>query len=162
MPFTTIPCEYGPIAAGALSVVMYFIFFPPYTEIRDLCSLLFLLAITFQFVSAKKFPTRTNFIFTLILLCSLGSLATDLLGCLTVMHVIKVPLWLNYLINGSFYFLQITIPGLTCIYVLVATGVTYKKNPRIFLVMVPAVAFMLLQILNPFTKMFFYFANSLI
>ena len=123
----------------------------------ELCSLLFLLAITFQFVSAKKFPTRTNFIFTLILLCSLGSLTFDILGCLTVMHVIKVPLWLNYLINGSFYFMQITIPGLTCIYVLVATGVTYKKNPRIFLVMVPAAAFMLLQILNPFTKMFFYF-----
>lgn len=123
----------------------------------ELCSLLFLLAITFQFVSAKKFPTRINFVFTLILLCAVGSLAMDILGCLTVMHVIMVPLWLNYLINGLFYFLQITIPGMTCIYVLLATGCTYKKNPRIFLVMVPAVAFMLLQVLNPFTKMFFYF-----
>ena len=123
----------------------------------ELCSLLFLLAITFQFVSAKKFPTRTNFIFTLILLCAVGSLTTDILGCLTVMHVIMVPLWLNYLINGLFYFLQIIIPGLTCMYVLIATGCTYKKNPRICLVMVPAVAFMLLQILNPFTRMFFYF-----
>ena len=123
----------------------------------EICSLVFLFALTFQFVSARKFPTRTNNIFTIILLASLADLGLDILGCLTVMNVVKVPLWLNYLINGVFYCLQIVIPALTSIYVLLATGVTFKNNTRAYLIMVPASAFLMLQLLNPFTKLFFYF-----
>ena len=123
----------------------------------EMCSLVFLLAITFQFVFAKRFPTRTNMVFVEILFCSVGSLSMDILGCLTVMHVINVPIWLNYLINGLFYFCQVTLPGLTCIYVLMATNCTYKEHPKAFLIMIPGAAFMLLQFINPFTGLMFYF-----
>lgn len=123
----------------------------------EVCSLVFLFALTFQFLSARKFPTRTNNVFTVILLTSLLDLALDILGCLTVMNIVMVPLWVNYLINGVFYCLQITIPALTCIYVLLATGCTFRANYRAFLILVPASSFLLLQFMNPFTKMFFYF-----
>ncbi len=123
----------------------------------EACSLVFLFALTFQFISARKFPTRTNNLFTIILLCSDLDLILDILGCLTAMNKLLVPLWLNYLINGLFYCLQIVVPSLTCIYVIIASGCTFRTNPRQYLIMVPASAFLLMQILNPFTRMFFYF-----
>ena len=123
----------------------------------EICSLVFLFALTLQFISARKFPTRTNHVFAIILICSVFDLALDILGCLTVMNIVMVPLWLNYLINGVFYCLQISIPALTSIYVLLAMGCTFKTNPRSYLIMVPASAFLLMQLMNPFTKMFFYF-----
>lgn len=121
----------------------------------ELCSLIFLCCITVHYASAKRFPTITNKLFTMILLCALLDLALDITGCLTLEYINTVPVWLNYLINGLFYCLQTVLPLLACIYVIYAVGFSFQKNKPMLLVFIPAALFLGIQLINPFTGLVF-------
>ena len=121
----------------------------------EICALVFLCSISFQFFSSRKFSTRASDLFSAILICCMADLALDILGCLTVTNIVIVPIGLNYLINGLFYCLQVVIPGLTVIYVLSAIGLSAKKTLWPYLLIIPAGVFLLLQLTNPITGLFF-------
>ena len=121
----------------------------------ELCSLIFLCCITVHYASAKRFPTLTNKLFSLILLCSLLDLSLDIAGCLTLEYINTVPVWVNYLINGLFYCLQTVLPLLACVYVIYAVGFSFQKNRIMLLVFLPAALFLGIQLINPFTGLVF-------
>ena len=121
----------------------------------ELCSLIFLCCITVHYASAKRFPTSTNKLFSLILGCALLDLSLDIAGCITIEYINTVPLWVNYLINGLFYCLQIILPLLACVYVIFAVGLSFRKNKLLMLVFLPVALFMGIQLINPFTGLLF-------
>ena len=121
----------------------------------ELCSLIFLCCITVHYASAKRFPTSTNRLFSLILGCALLDLSLDVAGCITLEYINTVPVWVNYLINGLFYCLQTILPLLACVYVIYAVGFNFKKNKLLMLVFVPATLFLGIQLINPFTGLVF-------
>ena len=121
----------------------------------ELCSLIFLCCITVHYASAKRFPTSTNKLFSLILGCALLDLSLDIAGCITIEYINTVPVWVNYLINGLFYCLQIILPLLACVYVIFAVGLSFRKNKLLMLVFLPVALFMGIQLINPFTGLLF-------
>ena len=121
----------------------------------ELCSLIFLCCITVHYASAKRFPTSTNKLFSLILGCALLDLSLDIAGCITIEYINTVPVWVNYLINGLFYCLQMILPLLACVYVIFAVGLSFRKNKLLMLVFLPVALFMGIQLINPFTGLLF-------
>lgn len=121
----------------------------------ELCSLIILCCITVHYASAKRFPTLTNMLFSIILLCALLDLALDIVGCLTLERIDTIPVWVNYLVNGLFYCLQTVLPLLACVYVIYAVGFSFQQNKIMLLVFVPAALFLGIQLINPFTGLVF-------
>ena len=121
----------------------------------ELCSLIFLLCLMVHYASAKRFPTITNNLFSIILLCAFLDLSLDIAGCLTLEHITTVPVWVNYLVNGLFYCLQTILPLLMCVYVIFAMGFSFFRNKALFLVFAPAALFLGIQLINPFTGLVF-------
>ena len=123
----------------------------------EICSLIFLCCITVHYATAKRFPTSTNKLFSIILLIAIVDLALDIAGCITLdeKYIEIVPIWVNYLINGFFYSLQTVLPLLACIYVIYAVGYNFSKNKILMLVFVPAALFLGIQLINPFTGLVF-------
>ncbi len=121
----------------------------------ELCSLVFLCCLTIQFFSAKRFPTATSYLFQWILLCSLADLSLDVLGCITLENIETVPIWLNYLVNGLFYMIQTILPSLMTTYVIYALGLSYRRNPKLSLTLVPGALALLIQMTSPLTGLMF-------
>lgn len=121
----------------------------------ELCSLIILACVTLHYASAKRFPTVTNKLFSLILICSLLDLALDIVGCITLEYINTVPMWVNYLVNGLFYSLQTVLPLLACIYVVFSVGYNFKRNKPLLLLFLPASLFLGIQLINPFTGLIF-------
>ena len=121
----------------------------------ELCSLIFLICLVIQYGSAKRFPTITNKMFSIILLCAMVDLALDITGCITLEYITTVPVWVNYLVNGLFYCLQTVMPLLMCIYLIYALGYTFSKDKAMMLVLVPAALSLGIQLINPFTGLIF-------
>ncbi len=121
----------------------------------ELCSLVFLICLSIQFFSSKRFPTTTSYIFQWILVVAMWDLALDVAGSITLAYIETVPVWINYLINGLFYCLQTILPVLMCTYVIYALGFSYRRNPRMNLTLIPAVLVLIVQLINPFTGLLF-------
>ena len=121
----------------------------------ELCALIILCCLTIQFFSSKRFPTITSNLFSTILVVSIADLALDILGSLAVNNINAVPVWLNYLVNSLFYCLQILLPLLMCIYVIHAVGSRFRRDSAFILLPLPATAFLIVQIINPFTGLMF-------
>ena len=121
----------------------------------ELCSLIILVSVTLHYASAKRFPTFTNKIFTVILLCAMLDLGLDIVGCITLENIATVPVWVNYLVNGLFYSMHTILTLLMCVYVLYLVGYSFKKNKALLVVFVPAAIFLGILLINPFTGLVF-------
>ena len=121
----------------------------------ELCSLIFLVCLVVQYGSAKRFPTITNKLFTIILLCAMLDLSLDIAGCITLEYITTVPVWVNYLVNGLFYCLQTIMPLLMCIYLIFALGYTFSSNKAFITLFAPVSLFLGIQLINPFTGLIF-------
>ncbi len=120
----------------------------------ELCSLIFLCCITIQFFSTRRFPTTTSNIFQWILLIAVADLTMDIIGSITIAKIETVPIVVNYLINGIFYCLQTILPALMSTYVIYALGLSYKDT-KLLLTLIPAIAVLASQLINPFTGILF-------
>lgn len=121
----------------------------------ELCSLIFLCCLTIQFFSSKRFPTTTSYLFQWILLCSLADLSLDVIGSITLAYIETVPIWVNYIVNGLFYIFQTILPALATTYVIYALGLSYRRNPKLSLTLIPGILVLVLQITTPLTGLMF-------
>ena len=121
----------------------------------ELCSLIFLCCITVHYASAKRFPSSTNKLFSVILGCALLDLSLDIAGCITIEYINTVPVWVNYMVNGLFYCLQMILPLLACVYFMFAVGMSIRTNKLLLLVFLPVALFMGIMLINPFTGLLF-------
>lgn len=124
----------------------------------ELCALIILVCMAIQYLSLKKFPSKTNMIFIAIMLCSIMDLALDVLGCFTLIYVNEVPLWVTYAVNNIFFCFQIIIPVLMLTYVVYSVGFSFATNPGFLAILIPAAVFLGIQFINPFTHVVFEIA----
>lgn len=121
----------------------------------ELCSLIILYCLTVQFFLSKRFPTITSNLFSTILVVSIADISLDILGALAVNSINSVPIVLNYIVNSLFYCLQILIPLLMFVYVIHAVGYHLRADSAFSLLLLPAVVFLVIMIINPFTGLVF-------
>ena len=122
----------------------------------ELCALVFLVVLSAHFFLSPRFPSRTNQIFGIILGCAILDLSLDLLGSLLIENPGNSSVFFNLLVNGAFYMLQVIIPTLMLVYVIYASGRSYRRNKRMALFLIPAALFLVLQLTNPVTRLIFY------
>ena len=121
----------------------------------ELCSLFFLCCLAVQYFVSKRFPTVTGSLFSTVIVVSVADLTLDVIGSIMVNNINAFPVWLNYLVNAVFYCLQIVLPLLMCLYVIYAIGFSLKNNSAFILILAPAVVFLIIQAINPFTGLVF-------
>jgi len=85
----------------------------------------------------------------------LADLSLDVIGSITLAYIEVVPIWVNYIVNGLFYFFQTILPALTTTYVIYALGLSYRRNPKLSLTLVPGILILVLQITTPLTGLMF-------
>jgi len=79
----------------------------------------------------------------------------DVIGSITLAYIETVPVWVNYAVNGLFYIFQTILPALATTYVIYALGLSYRRNPRLSLTLVPGILILVLQITTPLTGLMF-------
>ncbi len=126
----------------------------------EACALLFLLAVTVRFFSVRRFPSRQNRLFGVILICALADLTLDIIGSITIFHADVLPVWVNYVVNMPFYMLQAVFPSLMMSYVVLISGRTFRGSRALTLLLLPTAAMALLLLLNPLTNWIFYVADA--
>lgn len=131
-----------------------------YNYFFELCSLLFLIGVTFRHILKKKFNSPLNKLYSLALICAICDLTLDIISCLTIQHADQVPVLLNEWINGSFYLFQIILPVFITTYVIYTAKFSFK-NKWTWPFFIPAGLFFLTLASNHWTHWLFYFENNL-
>lgn len=121
----------------------------------ELCSLLILTCLTLQFLSMKRFPTKTNRLFLFIMFACLADMAFNLLGCYVLTPASTSPLWVKELVNTLFFIFQVLIPVLMYSYVIYAAEVSYSSKPWLMAALIPAAIVTGLILVNPLTHHIF-------
>ncbi len=84
----------------------------------EICSLVFLTAVTVHFFTAHRFPSLQNRFFEAFLVASFVDIVLDIVGAYTIFYAAKVPVWVNLAVNTAFYAFQILIPAMLYMFVL--------------------------------------------
>ena len=61
----------------------------------EICSLVFLTAVTVHFFTAHRFPSLQNRFFEAFLVASFVDIVLDIVGAYTIFYAAKVPVWVN-------------------------------------------------------------------
>lgn len=117
----------------------------------EACALIFLIIVTVRFFCIRKYPSRLNTLFAVVLYCAIADIALDIASTFFLTYPDVIPLWLNYLTNTSFYTLQVVLPVLVLVYVLNMCNVWHGKYRLLWLSLAVAVL-LILYVVNPFTK----------
>ncbi len=123
----------------------------------EICALVFLLAAVVRFYAKRQFPSTQNRIFSCLLLCAVASLSLDIATAYTIEYALRVPIWINIVLNTAFYLVQLALPVLILFYVLAMEG-SFRRQHRIRLaaMALPAgVMALLLIVVNPAVGVFF-------
>ncbi len=136
--------------------------FSYYTVEYELCALLFLIAITIQFYTKHHFPSRMTSLFYVILWSGIVSLTLDIFGSYLIENALVFPAWANYVINITFYSLQIIFPILLFVYILLLAGLfRYANRVLIGASFLPAAISQILLLTTPVTHIFFFIDEQL-
>jgi len=124
----------------------------------ELVAFIALVIVSLKYFFSKYFPSTQNRIFGYLLLATLLTLLFDLITAFTLSYVDLFPLWINQLLNTLYFSFQTINPPIFLIYILSLLGyLSLIKSKRIILIFIPAfINLLLLFIINPFTKLFFY------
>ena len=128
----------------------------------DLAAILICVIVGVLFFSKKHFPSRSNRLFLTIGAMIITASVFDVLSVYTLSHIDTVPLWLNYFINGMFFF------SFNCTYIvyfIYLCLITERSKTKYGIIMqgVSAVvlAYITLTIITtPWLKLIFYFENG--
>lgn len=121
----------------------------------ELCSLFILTCIAIQFLSMKRFPTKTNRLFLGIMLSCIADMIFNITSCVSILHIETFPIWVTYTLNTLFFFFQLLIPVLMMTYVLYCAGITYSSHPRHLALLLPAAILIGSLLVNPLTHHIF-------
>ena len=128
-----------------------------YNYFLEVCSLLFLIALTLRHFLVKKIPGPINSLYGVALICAIIDLSLDIAGCVTVQYADSVPVLANELINGFFYAFQIILPVFTAVYIIYSARFSFKDKWPL-LMLIPAAAFFVVLLINPATHLVFEFS----
>lgn len=128
----------------------------------DLAAILICIIVGGLFFSKKHFPSKSNRLFLTIGAMIITASAFDVISVYTLAHADTVPLWLNYLVNGIFFF------SFNCTYIVyfIYISLITERNKSKFgktMQIVSTVALVyigLMVITTPWLKLIFYFEEG--
>lgn len=105
----------------------------------EVCSLIFLVAITIAYFTRKKFPVATAKLFGVGLICLVINLSLDIIFCILLDHSDVVPIGWVEAVAELFFFMQILDSYLLFAYVFYAIGKSLRySSPRYLLTIIPS------------------------
>ncbi len=123
----------------------------------EISALVFLAAIMVRYFGARRFPNQKNRLFALMLWVIVADMVLDVVSSLIIDNVFLVPVWLTYAVNTCFYFLQLLMPVLMTLYTQAMVDyIDRGRLRRLFPMLLPFIAVLLMLLSNPVTKCFFY------
>lgn len=125
----------------------------------EICALVFLIIITIKYFEVRHFPGRLNKLFGVILFFAIADLALDIFGSYTIVHANSVAPWINYVVNTTFYSLQVVFLALMTSFVIIMIGLHFLRQKFLMLLMIPVAVYELMILLNPITKSIFYIGD---
>ena len=105
----------------------------------EVCSLIFLVAITIAYFTRKKFPVATAKLFGVGLICLIINLSLDIIFCLLLDHSDVIPIGWAEVTAELFFFMQILDSYLLFAYVFYAIGKSLRYSPKYLLTLIPSV-----------------------
>lgn len=128
----------------------------------ELSALVFLIFITARFFEKRHFPNKQNTLFGVILVCAIIDVSLDIISSLLIENVAVVPRLVILVVNSIFYSMQMFASVLFLIYVLSMVGQLTRANIKyIGILLIPALFFQLLLVINPFTHDVFYVDDAI-
>lgn len=123
----------------------------------ELSALVFLVIIMLRYFGARRFPNQKNHIFSLVLWITALDIALDIVSSFLIDNALTVPHAITYIVNTTFYCLQILLPILMAMYsIVISRFVDRAEMIKFTPLFAPGALMMLALILNPLTKWFFY------
>ena len=119
-----------------------------YNYFLELCSLIFLIAITVAYFSRKKFPVAIFKLFGVCLLILSTNVFLDVLSCVFLDESNVVPIVLCEIVTELYYVSQILASYLLFAYVFYSVGKSLKYSPIYLLTIVPSAIIVLLILTN--------------
>ncbi len=128
----------------------------------DLAAILICIIVGGLFFSKKHFPSQSNRLFLTIGALIVTASVFDVISVYTLAHIDTFPIWLNYLINGIFFFSFNCTYVVYFIYILLITERhkgRYGKVVKIFNSIILAyITFVIVT--TPWLKLIFYFEDN--
>ena len=109
-----------------------------YNYFLELCSLIFLVAMTIAYFSRKKFPVAIFKLFGVCLIAVTFNISIDILGCVFLDHSDVIPIFASEITNELYYFSQIFCSYLLFAYVFYSVGKSLRFSPIYLLTILPS------------------------
>ena len=119
-----------------------------YNYYLELCSLIFLVAITIAYFSRKKFPVPIFKLFGVCLIVLSANVFLDICSCVFLDHPNSHPAFLFEIVTELFYASQILASYLLFAYVFYSIGKSLKYTPLYLLTIVPSAIMVLVVFTN--------------
>ena len=119
-----------------------------YNYFLELCSLIFLVAITVAYFSRKKFPVAIFKLFGVCLLVLSTNVFLDVLSCVFLDKSNTIPIVLCEIVTELYYVSQVLASYLLFAYVFYSIGKSLKYSPLYLLTIVPSAIVVLLILTN--------------
>ena len=119
-----------------------------YNYFLELCSLIFLVAITVAYFSRKKFPVAIFKLFGVCLLVLSTNVFLDVLSCVFLDKSNTIPIVLCEIVTELYYVSQVLASYLLFAYVFYSIGKSLKYSPLYLLTIVPSAVVVLLILTN--------------
>ena len=128
-----------------------------YNYYLELCSLIFLVAITVAYFSRKKFPVPIFKLFGVCLLVVVFDVSMDIFSCVLLDNSNNIPLIYCEIVTELFYAAQLLTSYLLFAYVFYSVGKSLKYSPIYNLTIVPSGIMAILIFTNAFHHQLFSF-----
>ena len=119
-----------------------------YNYYLELCSLIFLVAITVAYFSRKKFPVAIFKLFGVCLLVLSANVFLDVASCVLLDRSDVIPIFLCEIVTELYYVSQVLASYLLFAYVFYSVGKSLKYTPLYLLTIVPSAIAVLLVLTN--------------
>lgn len=131
-----------------------------YNYFLELCSLIFLVAITIAYYSRKKFPVALFNLFGVCLVVMTMNVFLDICSCFFMDRLPRYPFFLAEISTQFFYTTQILGSYLLFAYVFYSVGKSLKYSPIYNLTIVPSALIVLIVHTNPIHHWIFDFVAN--
>ena len=131
-----------------------------YNYFLELCSLIFLVAITIAYFSRKKFPVPIFKLFGVCLITVVIDVFSNILSCLFLDHSNVIPLFACEIITELFYFLQVLCSYLLFAYVFYSIGKSLRYSPIYNLTILPSAVMAIIIFTNSIHHWIFSFSPT--
>ena len=119
-----------------------------YNYFLELCSLIFLVAITIAYFSRKKFPVAIFKLFGVCLLVLSTDVLLDVLSCVFLDNSNRIPIVLCEIVTELYYVCQILASYLLFAYVFYSIGKSLKYSPAYLLTIIPSAIIVVIILTN--------------